>query len=99
MALLQEYGLSQRDAASLYADLYASGAGNAAARPPCLSMSQLAARLERWQRVLPGLNVASMAAADSQLLHADISDALRSLITLVAWFPGRYAATIFSSFL
>jgi hypothetical protein len=56
-------------------------------------MSQLAARLDRWQRVLPGVNPAKLAATDAQLLHADVSEGLKALITLIAELPGRYEIT------
>lgn len=42
-------------------------------------------------RVLPDLSIARLAAKEADILHADISTGLRSVIILVEMFPGRWA--------
>lgn len=60
------------------------------------SLSQLAARVQRWQRLLPDLDVGRVASRDVAILDADISAALRAVVVLVEVFPGRDVVAIVS---
>lgn len=76
-----EQGLSQQAAARLMEELDAKG--------KTYTTNQCAAKVQRWQRVLPDCDIAGMAVKDSGLLEADINGALVNLVCLVEAFPGR----------
>lgn len=76
-----EQGLSQQAASRLLDELTAKG--------KTYTTNQCAAKVQRWQRVLPDCDIAEMAVKDSGLLDADISKALLNMICLVEAFPGR----------
>ncbi|MEW5310529.1 MAG: hypothetical protein WDW38_002318 [Sanguina aurantia] len=54
--------------------------------PP--TVSRLGALLQRWQRVLPGADIASLAATDSRLLEADPCRAINNVVTIISALPG-----------
>ena len=49
----------------------------------------LAAKMVRWRRMLPGVDVARVVAKDCAVLSADLGWAMRSLIMLVERMPRR----------
>ncbi|GFH22238.1 uncharacterized protein HaLaN_19669, partial [Haematococcus lacustris] len=60
------------------------------------TLGQLAAKLQRWQRVLPGIPVARLLQRDPDLLNADLNTGLQALITLVNLLPGRDVTSMVS---
>jgi len=76
-----EQGLSKNAAARLLREIDASGRS--------YTLQQLTSKVQRWQRVLPDVDIATLASKDFQLLDADINRALLNMITLVELFPGR----------
>lgn len=86
-----EEGLSSAAAARLVAELQQQQ--QTSGRPP-LGIAQLSAITQRWRRVLPDMDISELVARDSGLLTADVSLAIRNLVTLVAAFPGRDVSTL-----
>jgi len=52
----------------------------------------LAAKMIRWRRILPGIDVAHLVAKDCAVLTADLGCAMRCLIMLVERMPSRCVA-------
>jgi len=80
-----EQGLSSFEALGLHKELYLK-AGSTRQQ---LSLEQLSAKIQRWQRVLPDVNIARLAVNDPDIFYADISTGLRAVIVLVEVMPGR----------
>lgn len=58
------------------------------------SVPQLAAIMQRWQRVLPEMDVAELAFRDVEMLSADVRLAIRNLVVIISAFPGKSVFSI-----
>ncbi|KAL6748215.1 hypothetical protein V8C86DRAFT_2884581 [Haematococcus lacustris] len=94
-ALLVEQGLSSFEAMELTTQLQGASSGGGGTGSGW-TLAQLAAKLQRWQRVLPGIPVARLLQRDPDLLTADLNTGLQALITLVNLLPGRDVTSMVS---
>jgi len=100
VAFFQEQGLSLAESNALYRELYqpppqpsqpssSSSQPVSTPRPAPHTLEMLAAKMIRWRRVLPGIDVARVVAKDCAVLSADLGWAMRCLIMLVERMPRR----------
>ena len=76
-----EHGLSHAGAARLMDELRERGR--------MYTTAQLGAKVQRWQRVLPEVDIGGLASRDPHLLDADVNTAFLNIIVLVEAFPGQ----------
>ncbi|KAG1666230.1 hypothetical protein FOA52_011530 [Chlamydomonas sp. UWO 241] len=62
-----------------------------------LSTNQMSAKLSRLRRILPGVDVVALVAADPRVLSCSIEGALLNMIALVEGLPGKDVVSLVSS--